>query len=78
MSEIIGETKSLCPECLISIPAEKIAEDDKVYLVKTCPDHGTFKTIIWRGVDEYKDLYRYEGVPKKPTNLSVDAEGDCP
>lgn len=78
MSEIIGETKSLCPECLKTIPAEKIAEDDKVYLVKACPDHGTFKTIIWRGVEEYKDLYRYEGVPKKPTSISVDAEGDCP
>ena len=78
MSEIIGTTQSLCPECLKTIPAEKIAENDNVYQVKTCPEHGTFKTIIWRGVDDYKDLYRYQGVPSKPSNISVDAEGECP
>lgn len=78
MSERIGETQSLCPECLRTVSAEKIVENDRIYLVKTCPDHGTFKTIIWRGVDEYRDLLRYEGVPKKPQNLSVESEGECP
>jgi len=78
MSERIGETQSLCPECLRTIPAEKIAENDEVYLVKTCPEHGTFKTIIWRGVDEYQDLYRYAGVPSTPCKVAVDDKGDCP
>jgi uncharacterized radical SAM superfamily Fe-S cluster-containing enzyme len=30
MSEKIGETNSLCPECLKTIPAVKIAENDKI------------------------------------------------
>jgi len=78
MSEVIGETDSLCPECLKTIRAQKVAEGDNVYLVKTCPDHGTFKTIIWRGVEEYKELYKYEGVPKKPKKVAVNASGECP
>ncbi|MFP4169690.1 MAG: radical SAM (seleno)protein TrsS [Methanomassiliicoccales archaeon] len=78
MSEKIGETESLCPECLRTVEAEKIAEGGRVYLVKECPEHGTFKTLIWRGVEEYKDLYRYAGVPSKPESVAVDDEGDCP
>jgi hypothetical protein len=78
MSEIIGKTESLCPHCLRTIPAEKIAENDNVYLVKTCPEHGSFKTIIWRGVEDYKDLYRYQGVPSKPGKISVEERGQCP
>ncbi|MBC7108741.1 MAG: radical SAM protein [Methanomassiliicoccales archaeon] len=78
MSELIGKTESLCPECLKTIPAEKIAEDDKVYLVKTCPDHGTFKVLIWRGVADYKDLERYSCVKSKPERIAVKNSGTCP
>ena len=47
MSEKIGETNSLCPECLKTIPAIKVAENDKIYLDKECPEHGKFQHLIW-------------------------------
>ncbi len=78
MSEIIGKTESLCPECLKTIPAEKIAEDDEIYLVKTCPDHGSFKSLIWRGVADYKDLERYACVHSKAPRIAVKESGTCP
>ncbi len=78
MDQKIGETDSLCPECLQTVPAEKIAEGEKIYLVKTCPEHGTFRSLIWRGVDDYRDLNRYAGEPVKPGDISVHNSGNCP
>lgn len=55
MPKNIGETTSLCPICLAVIPAVKILEGEDVFLKKTCPDHGEFKTIIWRGSPTYEE-----------------------
>lgn len=78
MSEILGTTRSLCPECLKTIPAQKVAEDDAVYLEKECPEHGKFRTIIWRGVQDYKDLSRYACEQSKPTKIAVQEKDRCP
>jgi uncharacterized radical SAM superfamily Fe-S cluster-containing enzyme len=40
---------SLCPVCLERVPAVRLREGDDYFLVKTCPEHGEFKTIVWRG-----------------------------
>ena len=53
MREILKETESLCPVCLSRIPARIIAENDKVYLEKSCPQHGDYKVIIWRNSAEH-------------------------
>jgi uncharacterized radical SAM superfamily Fe-S cluster-containing enzyme len=42
-------TESLCPCCLARIPAERRHEGGEVILVKSCPEHGEFRTPIWRG-----------------------------
>ncbi len=78
MSEKIGETNALCPECLKTIKAEKIVEDDDVYIVKTCPDHGTWKVKIWEGAEHYKYLYDFAAVPKTPEKFAVPQIKDCP
>ncbi|HDG96819.1 MAG TPA: radical SAM protein [Desulfobacterales bacterium] len=49
MEVIIGETESLCPECLRRVHAQRVAEGDDVYLRKICPVHGEYRVIIWRG-----------------------------
>ncbi len=49
----LGLTESVCPECLATIPAERYAEGDAVYLRKTCPEHGTTSTPVWRGLESY-------------------------
>ncbi|MCQ2056247.1 MAG: radical SAM protein [archaeon] len=78
MIEKIGETFALCPKCLKTIRAKKIAEDDTVYLVKTCPDHGTWKVKIWKGVKHYKNLYDFAATPKIPEKFAVSSVKDCP
>lgn len=78
MSEKIGETDALCPECLKTIHAEKIAEGGDVYIVKTCPEHGTWKVKIWSGADDYRRLYDFAAVPKTPARFAVEKAVDCP
>lgn len=43
------ETVSLCPECLKPLSAVYSTAGDNVWLEKTCPDHGSFRTLVWRG-----------------------------
>lgn len=78
MSKVIGHTNGLCPKCLRTIPVTKVAEDDKVYLIKECPEHGTEKVLIWRGVDDYIDMNRYAAVKSKPLKLAVQEKDNCP
>ena len=78
MVDKIGETNTLCPVCMKTIKAEKIAEDDVVYIVKTCPEHGSWKVKIWNGVEHYKYLYEFAAVPKTPEKYAVPQIKDCP
>ncbi len=47
---IIRETRSVCPICLANVPARLEKQPDgSVFLEKNCPQHGAFRTIVWRG-----------------------------
>lgn len=78
MIDKIGETNALCPVCMKTIKAEKIVENDDVFIVKTCPDHGTWKVKIWSGAEHYKYLYEFAAVPKTPVKFAVHDIKDCP
>ncbi|MCE5235621.1 MAG: radical SAM (seleno)protein TrsS [Clostridiaceae bacterium] len=43
------KTVSLCPVCLRRLPAKRAEESGNIYLIKECPEHGEFRTILWRG-----------------------------
>ena len=47
------DTESVCPVCLKKIPARRVEEDGKIYLDKTCPEHGPVRTLIWEGAPDY-------------------------
>lgn len=70
-------TGSLCPHCLTRIPAERRLEGNDVILVKSCPEHGEFRTPVWRGEPALSGWSR----PKKPvhsgTHHPAEASG-CP
>lgn len=46
---VLRETFSVCPVCLERIPAQRVREGGDVFLRKTCPEHGSFQAILWRG-----------------------------
>jgi uncharacterized radical SAM superfamily Fe-S cluster-containing enzyme len=58
------ETESLCPVCLTRIKANRVIQGDEVFLVKECGDHGSFRTVIWRGEPSMGEWRR----PKDPVH----------
>jgi len=60
---LLSSTASLCPHCLSRIPAIREQQGETVYQVKHCPDHGTFRTVIWDGSVPFSSWIR----PKKPS-----------
>ena len=55
LPEEMRHTYSVCPVCLKRIPAKREERDEQIYLVKTCPDHGTFSSVIWRNKRKFAD-----------------------
>lgn len=51
-------TQSVCPVCLKRLTASKKREGDRVFLEKTCPEHGSFRTLIWNGPPDYDSWNR--------------------
>jgi uncharacterized radical SAM superfamily Fe-S cluster-containing enzyme len=77
MSEILGHTESICPECLARIQAVRVRIGDDVYLDKTCPEHGHFHTVIWRGVPAFRSWVRPK-TPSFPQNPTIAVNQGCP
>ncbi len=77
MKEILGETKSLCPTCLNVIPATRMADGSDVFLEKTCPEHGDFRTVIWRGEPSYAGWGKGEDAVG-PEQRQTDTINGCP
>jgi len=50
---MIEKTVSVCPVCLRRIDAGYTARNDKVYFEKTCPEHGFFSEMVWKGIDNF-------------------------
>ena len=42
-------TESLCPVCLARLPARREAVGEDGWLVRTCPEHGEFRSRFWHG-----------------------------
>lgn len=53
MGEVIRRTRSVCPVCLAPVPANIEPRDGGLFMVKDCPAHGHFETVIWRGNVDY-------------------------
>ncbi|HVN20736.1 MAG TPA: NTP transferase domain-containing protein [Dongiaceae bacterium] len=73
-----GVTESVCPVCLARIESQRIAENNDVYLIKTCAAHGRFKTVIWRGEPSYQSWALASRRETKPPVPSTAAGPGCP
>jgi uncharacterized radical SAM superfamily Fe-S cluster-containing enzyme len=77
LDRVVGRTESVCPQCLRRIPAARVARGDDVYLCKTCPEHGAFSTVIWRGTPAYETWVRPK-TPSRPTSPATTVDRGCP
>ncbi|MHA1730443.1 MAG: tetraether lipid synthase Tes [Promethearchaeota archaeon] len=79
------KTKSVCPECLKTIDAEIIEEDGKVFMRKTCPEHGDFQDVISTDADYYRwthyktDVFSWEkDGDTNPPDVEITDPRGCP
>ncbi|MTJ81482.1 MAG: NTP transferase domain-containing protein [Telmatospirillum sp.] len=75
---ILSVTESLCPICLRRVRAERVEENDAIHLRKTCPDHGAFSTVLWRGAASYPDWGRHAPEPVPVPAAETPAGRGCP
>ncbi len=54
------QIESICPECAQVIPARMFEEGGKVYMEKTCPEHGYVKDLYWSDVELYLKAEKWE------------------
>ncbi len=55
MMEVMSATQSVCPVCLKVVSARCVAEGEKIYIEKSCPQHGPYRTLVWEGKKFYVD-----------------------
>jgi len=71
-------TTSLCNECLRRIDAKIVFENQNVYMLKTCKDHGRQKTLIATDIDYYKRIRNYNKASEFPLTFNTKTHYGCP
>jgi uncharacterized radical SAM superfamily Fe-S cluster-containing enzyme len=71
-------TLSLCPECLKRVDAKIVFEDEKVYMLKRCPEHGPSKVLIADDVAYYKNIRNYNKPSETPYTFNTKTHYGCP
>ncbi len=74
----IKNTKSLCPECGKTLDAEVFAEDGKVFIKKTCDEHGEFINTYWGDEELYNRADNFIPSINSVDNPSVEDIASCP
>lgn len=71
-------TLSLCPQCLKRIDAKIVFEDEQVFMLKTCREHGFFKVLIATDIEYYKNIRNYNKVSEMPLKFNTRTHYGCP
>ncbi len=76
---ILDTTTSVCPECLKILKANIFEMDGKVWIEKTCKEHGRVEELYWGSAEMYKKAKRFASDGKGIENPNVTKEHPvCP
>lgn len=70
--------KALCPRCGVLLDATESIEDGHVYCNRTCPEHGSIKTLVSADAEYWKRSLRFDRPGMKPVAWSSSVEKGCP
>lgn len=79
MSEL-SKVQSICPICNKPIEAVYVSKNQKVYLQKTCRDHGNFQSLVSNSEDDYLTWIKHPVInipPKEAMTAGTDTD-QCP
>jgi 7,8-dihydro-6-hydroxymethylpterin dimethyltransferase len=71
-------TLSLCPVCLRRIDAKIVFENDNVFMLKNCSEHGFTKTLIATDIPYYKNIRNYNKPSEIPLKFNTKTHFGCP
>jgi 7,8-dihydro-6-hydroxymethylpterin dimethyltransferase len=71
-------TQSICSTCLRRVDAKIVFEKDKVYMLKTCNQHGFEKVLIATDVEYYKNIRNYNKPSETPLHFGTKTTYGCP
>ncbi|NMB77650.1 MAG: radical SAM protein [Methanomicrobiales archaeon] len=76
---LIKKTRSLCPTCKKVLDAEISEEEGKVWITRTCPEHGLARNLYWSDARMYHRFEEYEAIGNGIANpQNVVAQDTCP
>lgn len=71
-------TVSLCHECLRRVDAKIVFQNDNVYMLKRCPEHGRQKVLIATDIDYYKSCRNFIKTSETPLKFNTEVDYGCP
>lgn len=71
-------TLSLCTTCLRRVDAKIVFEDERVFMLKNCPEHGFQKVLIATDVAYYKNIRNYNKPSEMPLQFNTRTHYGCP
>lgn len=74
----LGQTTSLCETCYALAPAKIIVEDDKVFYLKRCAEHGVQKSMVSDDVAYWKLCKEFLKPGDRPFVHATRTEHGCP
>ena len=69
--------QSICPDCGKPVPAEYIRYDDAIYIVRSCPQHGTARILASEDAEAFERWITFPSVTVPP-RVFLTKGGDCP
>ena len=73
-----SQTTSLCETCLEPVPAKVILENERVYYLKRCRNHGVQKTLISDDIDYWRAQKLWLKPGDRPLTAQTRTEAGCP
>ena len=71
-------TLSICSICLRRVDAKIVFENNNVYMVKNCREHGFEKVLIATDIAYYKNLRNYNKPSETPLHFTTKTHYGCP
>lgn len=74
----IGKTTSTCPDCLRLVQAKIVSENNNVYFIKYCSQHGSSRALVSEDVNYYLNTKNFAHPGSIPLEFSTQIQNGCP
>jgi uncharacterized radical SAM superfamily Fe-S cluster-containing enzyme len=71
-------TRSICPKCRKVIDAKIVLRENKVFMVKRCPNCGPFEALVYSDAEAYTSFGKFNKPGTIPLAYGTDIREGCP